>query len=171
MPRYVAFLRGVSPLNAKMPDLKRCFEAAGFSEVRTLLSSGNVVFSSRVAKEARLARRAEEAMQAELGRSFGTIIRTTSHLQTLLAAQPFAEFSLPPQAKRVITFLRTPPAGEVELPVERDGARVLKVVGTEVLCAYVPGPKGPVFMSVLERTFGKDITTRTVDTVSKCAEA
>ena len=47
MPRYVAFLRGVSPMNAKMPELKRCFEVAGFSDVRTLLSSGNVVFSTR----------------------------------------------------------------------------------------------------------------------------
>jgi len=28
MPRYAAFLRGVSPMNAKMPELKKCFEAA-----------------------------------------------------------------------------------------------------------------------------------------------
>jgi hypothetical protein len=30
--RYVALLRGVSPMNAKMPELARCFEAAGFSD-------------------------------------------------------------------------------------------------------------------------------------------
>ena len=46
MPRYVALLRGVSPMNAKMPELKRCFEDAGFGNVRTLLSSGNVAFDS-----------------------------------------------------------------------------------------------------------------------------
>jgi uncharacterized protein (DUF1697 family) len=40
MAQYVAFLRGVSPMNLKMPDLKRCFESAGFTSVRTLLSSG-----------------------------------------------------------------------------------------------------------------------------------
>jgi uncharacterized protein (DUF1697 family) len=44
--RYVAFLRGVTPQNAGMADLKRCFESAGFGEVRTVLASGNVVFSS-----------------------------------------------------------------------------------------------------------------------------
>jgi hypothetical protein len=27
MPRYAAFLRGVSPMNAKMPEVKRAFEA------------------------------------------------------------------------------------------------------------------------------------------------
>jgi uncharacterized protein (DUF1697 family) len=171
MPRYVAFLRGVSPLNAKMPELKRCFEAAGFAEVRTLLSSGNVVFNSRSSKEALLVRKAEEAMHSGLGKSFGTFVRSASYLQALLDAEAFAEFSLPAQAKRVVTFLRTAPKGKVDLPPERDGARILKVVGTEVLCAYVPGPKGPAFMSVLERTFGKDITTRTLDTVRKCAAA
>src|SRR6187401_2456666 len=29
MPRYVALLRGVNPMNAKMPELKRAFESAG----------------------------------------------------------------------------------------------------------------------------------------------
>jgi hypothetical protein len=37
--------------------------------------------------------------------------------------------------------------------------------------SHEPGPKGPVFMTFLERTFGKDITTRTLDTVRKCAMA
>jgi hypothetical protein len=32
--RYAAFLRGGSPKNAKMPELKRCFEAAGFKDVK-----------------------------------------------------------------------------------------------------------------------------------------
>ena len=40
MRRYVALLRGVSPLNAKMSDLRRAFGSAGFADVRTILSSG-----------------------------------------------------------------------------------------------------------------------------------
>lgn len=171
MSRYVAFLRGVSPTNAKMPALIRCFETAGFADVRTLLSSGNVVFSTRTSSPEALARRAEKAMESELGRSFSTIVRSTQHLQKLIEADPFAEFKLPPPAKRVITFLRQPFGSKIALPVKRDGASILKVAGTEVFCAYVPGPKGPVFMSLLERTFGKDITTRTLDTVHKCARA
>jgi len=55
------------------------------------------------------------------------------------------------------------------LPIERDGAHVLVHRGGEVLSAYVPGPRGPVFMSLLEKTFGKDITTRTWETVQKVA--
>lgn len=171
MPRYVAFLRGVSPMNAKMPELQRCFEAAGFADVRTLLSSGNVVFSTRASSSEALQRRAENAMQSGLGRSFGTIVRPAQHLQALIESDPFAEFELPPSAKRVVTFLRRPADAALALPIERDGASILKLAGAEVFAAYVPGPRGPVFMSLLERTFGKDITTRTLDTVRKCAHA
>lgn len=57
MRRYAAFLRGVSPMNAKMPALKRAFEAAGFTEVKTVLSSGNVVFDGRRASDSALQRR------------------------------------------------------------------------------------------------------------------
>jgi uncharacterized protein (DUF1697 family) len=171
MPRYVAFLRGVSPQNAKMPELKQAFESAGFTEVRTLLSSGNVVFNTRAASAASIAKRAEDAMQAELGHSFGTIVRSTQCLQDLLAADPFAAFSLPPASKRVVTFLRQPPATTPALPLTRDEATILHCAGEEVFSAYVPGPKGPVFMVLLERTFGKNITTRTLGTVQKCAVA
>jgi len=156
-------------MTAKMPALKKCFEAAGFSDVRTLLSSGNVVFDARSSSLAALERRAEKAMQSELGRSFSTIVRSAGYLQDLLESDPFAEFSLPPTAKRVVTFLRSPAEPKLELPIVREGASILKLTGSEVLAAYVPGPKGPVFMSLLERTFGKNITTRTLDTVRKCA--
>ena len=54
MPRYIALLRGVSPMNCKMPELKAAFESAGFSNVKTLLSSGNVAFDARSAAEATL---------------------------------------------------------------------------------------------------------------------
>jgi len=171
MPRYVAFLRGVSPLNAQMTALKRSFEAAGFSEVRTLLSSGNVTFNARASSLDALQRRAEKAMHAELGSSFNATVRSTQYLQELVASNPFAEFRLSPDAKRVVTFLRDPAVSGVKLPIERDGATILKLAGAEVFTAYTPTAKGPVFMSLLERTFGKNITTRTLATVQKCSLA
>jgi uncharacterized protein (DUF1697 family) len=100
MPRYVAFLRGVSPQNAKMPDLKRCFEGAGFTKVTTLLSSGNVVFDAFCAQESQLEQRAEAAMQDVLGRKFYTIVRSQTMLLGLLATDPYAAFTLPVNAKR-----------------------------------------------------------------------
>jgi uncharacterized protein (DUF1697 family) len=171
MSRHVAFLRGVSPLNAKMPELKRCFESAGFTNVRTVLSSGNVVFDSRWNSESAIERRAEKAMGETLDRVFHTIVRSAAFLQDLISKDPFAKFDLPSEARRVVTFLRKAPSSSRKLPIELDGAKILAVHGREVLSAYVPSPRGPVFMALIEKTFGKDVTTRTWDTVRKCSVA
>jgi uncharacterized protein (DUF1697 family) len=171
MPRYVAFLRGVSPMNAKMAELRRCFEDAGFTDVRTVLSSGNVIFNARTKSEITIARQAEAAMAKHLGRTFYTIARPASVLRDLVEADPYAAFGLPTDAKRVVTFLREPHEARLSLPIEIDGARVLAITGREVLSAYVPNPRGPVFMTLIEKTFGVNVTTRTWDTVKKCAIA
>jgi uncharacterized protein (DUF1697 family) len=165
--RYAAFLRGVMPTNAKMVDLRRAFEAAGFAEVGTVLTSGNVVFDARAASDAALQRKAEAAMTAELGRSFLTIVRSLEALREIVDADPYAAFKLPAAAKRVVTFLREPPRGKLALPVEVDGARILSLRGSEVFTAYVPGARGPVFMTLIEKTLGEALTTRTWDTVKK----
>ncbi|HUP51579.1 MAG TPA: DUF1697 domain-containing protein [Longimicrobiales bacterium] len=170
MPRYAAFLRGVSPMNAKMAELKRAFELAGFTDVRTVLSSGNVVFDVRAASEDTLVGKAETAMEEHLGRSFATIVRPLDALHEMLATDPYAPFDVDPNAKRVVTFLREKPAKTVSLPAERDGARILCVHGREAFTAYVRSPKGPVFMALIEETFGKDVTTRTWDSVAKVAK-
>jgi len=169
--RYAAFLRGVSPMNAKMPELKRAFETAGFEDVRTVLASGNVVFSARPAKEATLEQRAEAAMQAELGRSFFTIVRPIDSLARLLESDPFARFPGPAAAKRVVTFVRGRPKVKLSLPIELDGARILSLSGGEIFSAYVASPRGPVFMTLIEKTFGKQVSTRTWDTVKKVVAA
>jgi uncharacterized protein (DUF1697 family) len=169
MPRYAAFLRGVSPINAKMPAVKGAFEAAGFSDVKTVLSSGNVVFSARATSDAALERKAEAAMTKALGRTFLTLIRSVDALRELLAADPYAGFRLPPGAKRVVTFLRRPPQTKLDLPIELDGARILRLDGREIYTAYVPSPRGAVFMQLIEKTFGTEVTTRTLDTIKKVA--
>ena len=171
MPRYAAFLRGVSPMNAKMPELKRVFEAAGFTGVRTVISSGNVVFDARRASESSLQQRSEKAMAEHLGQAFLTIVRPVEMLREMLASDPYRGFGLDPSAKRIVTFLRDEPTVTMALPVEQDGARLLALRGRELFSAYLPSPKGPVFMTLIERTFGKELTTRTWDSVGKVARA
>ena len=156
-------------MNAKMPALKACFEEAGFTDVRTVLASGNVVFSARAASETALEHKAEAAMAASLGRTFMTIVRPVEALQALVARDPYAGFRLPAQAKRVVTFVRKSPRAKLALPLEVDGARILTIEGREIFTAYVPSPRGAVFMQLIEKTFGTEVTTRTLDTVRKLA--
>jgi len=110
-------------------------------------------------------------MEEHLGRTFSTIVRPTSALRELLEADPYAGFDLPANAKRIVTFLREPHAARLSLPIETDGVHILASTGREVLTIYLPNPRGPVFMTLLEKTFGKDVTTRTWETVKKCVAA
>lgn len=169
MPRYAAFLRGVMPTNCKMAALKDAFEAAGFVDVRTVLGSGNVVFDARRASEEVLQQKAEAAMHERLGQAFLTIIRPVEQLRKLLATDPYRSFRVSPKAKRIVTFLRGRPQARIKLPVEQHGARILAMKDGEIFSAYLPTPKGPVFMTLIEKTFGKEQTTRTWDTIAKVA--
>ena len=171
MARYVAFLRGVMPTNAKMPALRKAFESAGFTDVATVLGSGNVVFTARAATESALERKAEAAMAETMGRAFYTIVRPLVALQQLIDADPYAAFRVAPNAKRVVTFSRTEHRGGLTLPIDVNGARILAVVGREVFTAYVPGASTPVFMTLIAKHFGPNVTTRTWDTVGRCVKA
>ena len=167
MPRYAAFLRGVMPTNAKMPDLKRAFEDAGFEDVRTILASGNLVFTAEKAGVARLQAEAESSMDRRLGRAFLTIVRPLGALQALLASNPYRGFPVAADAKRIVTFLRDPPGRGLRFPIELDGATIFAVRGGVALGAYRPNPKGPVFMTLLKKTFGEAQTTRTWQTIER----
>ena len=169
MPRYAAFLRGVMPMNCKMPALKAAFEAAGFTDVKTVLGSGNVVFDARSTSEEALQLKAEAAMQEHLGRVFPATVRPVEQLRKLLETDPYRAFKVSPKAKRIVTFLRGRPKAKIKLPVEMHGARILAMKDGEIFSDYLPTPKGPVFMTLIEKTFGKEQTTRTWDTIVKVA--
>ncbi len=157
---YAAFLRGVAPVFVKMPELVRAFEAAGFSDVKSVLSSGNLVFRANAASERVIEQRAERAMGKTLGRTFYPIVRSIERLREILETEPGFEEG----TRRVITFLREPPSKSPKLPVERDGARIVGETGAEYFTEYVRNPRGPAFMVLLEKTLGEEITTRTWET-------
>ena len=157
-------------MNLKMADLKRCLESAGFLDVRTLLSSGNVAFTSRSKSADEIERKLEAMMPKQLGRTFYTIVRSTDELQRMVKADPYAAFDLPANGKRVVTFGRKL-AKPQRLPIELDGARIIAAGEREAFSVYTPTPRGPVFMKLIEVTFGSDVTTRTWNTVRKCANA
>src|SRR3990167_7756479 len=62
MTTYVALLRGIGPINPNMrpAKLKWGFEEMGFKNVRTVISSGNVVFESSSKSEATLKRKTKK---------------------------------------------------------------------------------------------------------------
>jgi uncharacterized protein (DUF1697 family) len=171
MAMQAAFLRGVMATVVKNAELVRAFEAAGFTKVRTLLASGNVVFDARAASSAALEKKIEAAMQSELGRVFAPVVRSREELEELIAADSFAEFDVPPGAKRVVSFFREKPKPMIALPVTKERATVHGIRGRHAFTSYLRGPSSPVFMVLIERAFGRSVTTRTWETVLKVARS
>jgi uncharacterized protein (DUF1697 family) len=66
--RYAAFLRGVNVggVNLKMAEVANALENAGFTNVRTILASGNVLLESRSGVEA-VRKKAEKALRDTFG--------------------------------------------------------------------------------------------------------
>jgi uncharacterized protein (DUF1697 family) len=91
MPRYVSFLRGtnVGGRSIKMTDLKSCYEKAGFSQVSTLLQSGNVIFTSNESSSAVIGARLEQAVGAHFNYPAKILVLQQSELGPLLDAYPF----------------------------------------------------------------------------------
>jgi uncharacterized protein (DUF1697 family) len=171
MPKYAALLRGVSPMNCKMPELKKALESAGFTDVKTVISSGNAVFSARASSNAALAKKCEAAMTKVMGRSFMTIVRSIDDLQEVLDRDYFATQYLPPKAKRNVTFLPVAPKTKPKLPIELRGARMCAIEGDVAYTWYVPIAVDPAFMVLIDKTFEKNCTTRTWETVGRIVKA
>ena len=171
MARYAALLRGVSPMNCKMPELKKALERAGFDDAKTVIASGNAVFTARKTSEASLEARCEAALRLQFGRSFLTIVRSIDDLEDFLASDPFKNLELPPNAKRDVTFLREAPKPKPRLPVELRGACLYALKGRIGLGYHVPQQADPAFMALIEKTFGKNVTTRTWETVERIVKA
>ena len=158
-------------MNCRMPELRDALESAGLSDVRTVISSGNAVFSHRSVSGKVLEAKCEQAMATRMGRTFMTIVRAIDELEQLLARDPFARYPLPPKAKRNVTFLRAAPAAKPGLPVNLRGAKILALEGREAFTYYVPREADPAFMVIIEKTFGKEVTTRTWETVERIVKA
>ncbi|HEY9556222.1 MAG TPA: DUF1697 domain-containing protein [Acidimicrobiales bacterium] len=173
MTAYVALLRGIAPTNPKMrnAELRRVFEELGFDAVRTVISSGNVLFESPDRSRTRLESQIEAALHAHLGAPCTTIVRSRRQLERLAALDVFDGHDDAPEARCNVTFLKRPQP-DVELPVAGDGAEVL-AAAEQAVFSLVDSTRAqtPNIMAVLERAYGREISTRTLQTVHRILKA
>ena len=145
--KYAALLRSISPLNPNMRNekLRGVFESLGFKNVRTVISSGNVLFETGRRDKKALADSIEQALSARLGFKSAAIIRSLPELHKLVDADPFKGNSDIPAARLVVMFLKS--GGEEFGQVDETRN------------------KTPDFMTEMEKKHGKENTTRTWKTV------
>lgn len=168
MPLYVALLRGIGPTNPNMrgEKLRECFLGLGFTDVQTVIASGNVIFKTRSTNVRALETKIEKELPKQLGFTSTTIIRSKKELEELTATDPFAK-TAKPKDYTIVTFFKHPTTLPFALPHKGVGSVIIKMHKKSALMSIVniQQEKTPDFMRVLEKTFGKEITTRTWRTV------
>jgi uncharacterized protein (DUF1697 family) len=94
MAKFVALLRGINVGANKriaMADLRDLLTGLGFTDVRTLLQSGNAVFSTRTTKPETVARRIADTIDKQLGLDVGCLVRTGDELRTVIDDNPLGD--------------------------------------------------------------------------------
>ena len=92
--RYVALLRGINVGTAKrvaMSELRALVEELGYSDVRTLLNSGNVVFTAAKAEPREAALRIKKALEGKLGVSARVTVISDEELADVVAGNPLGK--------------------------------------------------------------------------------
>jgi uncharacterized protein (DUF1697 family) len=172
MTKYVALLRGIGPSNPNMRNdkLRGVFEKLGFANVKTVISSGNVVFESPSRSAKKLEETIEKALPEYLGFTSTTIIRSQKQLHKLVDEKPFEGIGHSQKSSINVTFLKNKTGINIKFPYQVDN-RDYKLLGMYdgAICSVIDltSSKTPYLMLWLEKKFGKEITTRTWKTVEK----
>jgi uncharacterized protein (DUF1697 family) len=140
-----------------MAQLRRAMEDAGYDDVRTVIASGNVVFS-------RGAKPSSRALESLIADAFGVrttvIIRSAAQIRKLRAAKPFP-------GAAYVAFLATRPRSTKSI----EGIDEFAVVGGDIVLHFPNGSAAAQLTgAVLEKKLGIDATVRNWNTVERLAD-
>lgn len=153
---HVAFLRGINVGRARrvaMADLRVLVAKLGYRDVKTLLNSGNVVFSVTGASHADPAPRIEKALVATLGVSSRVTVLTARELQTAVEENPLASGSRDPSRLMVLMLARPADRKHLVPLAKQDWSPEGFALGTRV--AYLWCPDGIMAASRLSEAIGR----------------
>ena len=169
--RHIALIRGINVGKAKrvaMADLRTLVESLGFTEVRTLLNSGNVVFTSPKANPGDAAARMEKALAAQLGVSAKFTVISANELATAVAENPLLEMA-DNDSRLMVGFLRDP-ADQSKLESLAKHAWTPEGFASGTRVAYYWCPNGILespLAKAVDKAMGDAITARNWATVLK----
>jgi len=171
---YAAFLRGINLAGHKavnMGELKKAFESMGFQNVRTLLNSGNVLFEARKTARGPLVKTIEVELKTAFGHEIAVILRTIAEIHRLVESAPFEKVKVTPQTRLYVTLLSEKTNSSLKIPYEspEKDFKIVTIQPAEVfsVVTITPGRGTTEAMSFLEKHFGKRVTTRNWNTITK----
>ncbi|HEX5473571.1 MAG TPA: DUF1697 domain-containing protein [Vicinamibacterales bacterium] len=177
MTTYVALLRAVNvaannPL--RMRDLAAWLGGLGFANVRTVLQTGNAIFTTRARPTATLERKLEVHAAADLRLTTSFFVMTADEWRAAVARNPFTQEAARDPARLVAVVMKAAPGHE------RVATLRAAIVGRErvhgegrVLYAVYPDGQGRSTLTgaLIARHLGTPGTARNWNTVLKLAAA
>jgi uncharacterized protein (DUF1697 family) len=171
--KYIAFLRGINVgghHKVPMADLVKAMEKLNFKNVITLLNSGNIIFDAIASELETLEKTISETLEKTFGFPVPTIIRRSEMIDTLLDRDPFKEVIVTKDIRLYVSFLQKNINIDLQLPWTSDD-RSYKIIEKidKTICSVLDlsVSKTPKAMEIVEKTFGKDITTRNWKTIER----
>lgn len=173
MTSCIALLRAVNlPGHNRvgMADLRSLLAGLGFTNPRSLLQSGNLVFEvagrAGPATEARL----EAAARERLGLATEFLVRTAAEWDALIAANPFPAEARSDPGHLLVMCLKQPPARAAVAALVQAirGREQVQVRGREAYLVYPDGVgRSRLTAALIERHLGTSGTARNWNTVQK----
>lgn len=173
MTVFIGLLRAVNvgvTGQVGMASLRDLLHAKGYSDVRTVLQSGNVVFKAASMNPAQLEQTLERDLEEGLGLRTKVFVRTRAQWHEVLQRNPFPREAVEDPAHLLFTALKTRPT-PAQWTLLRQSIRGRERVGPGDRHAYVVYPDGigtsKLSLTVIERALSTYGTGRNWNTVRR----
>ena len=175
MTTYIALLRAVNvggKGRLSMADLRNLISELDFSDVQTVLQSGNAVFGGKKMATGSLESLLERETEKRLGIATQYLVRTAAEWQAMVAANPFAKEATTAPSHLVVMPLKDAPSAAAlkALAATIRGREQIKAVGKQLYIVYPDGIGTSKFTGALiEKQLDTRGTARNWNTVRKLA--
>lgn len=176
MAGYALFLRAVNVggrNKVAMAGLRALLEREGFTNVATLLQSGNAVFTGAARPAAVLERQCEKAIARSLKVQCDCFVRTAKEWAALVEANPFPAEAKRDPAHLLVILLKVAPAASAvsTLRAAIQGRETVAHAGRQLYAVYPDGSgNSKLTLPLIEKHLGTRGTGRNWNTVIKVAE-
>lgn len=168
---YVALFRGINVGRAKrvaMADLRTLFQDLGYAGVRTLLNSGNVVFTAPDTVPDRAAARIGEAVAARLGVSAQVLVIPAAEFDAIVRENPLLPVAADPSRLLVAVLANPADRARLEPLAAQDWSPEALALGHRAAYLWCPaGFMGSRLREAVDAALGDAVTTRNWATVTK----
>jgi len=173
MISYITMLRGINvsgQKKIKMDELKKLYESLGFSNVKTYIQSGNVVFESTDSNTSELTTKISGKINEIFGFEVPVIIRIKEEIKGVIDNTPYGNKDINKLAVIFLSGVPTQPPIE-EINKVKDDSEEYFISGKEVYL-YIPNGAARTKLSnnFFERKLKLSATSRNWKTVNKLME-